>query len=193
MNRRRLVTALGTGIATVSLGAASLVRRGAAANVRFSAGRVRLSNDSGDVERVFVRPTGRVRWRNFDQPVTGARLTFRATVPGRTGWKTVHDERYALFEEGKTTGRFRYTPERVGEITLYEGTRANELFGAERDGETREETVRIAVRVTLLAASGRPARPTDEAQFGDVATLATTAVNEGATVSASGRANGGIE
>ncbi|MFC4356578.1 hypothetical protein ACFO0N_01295 [Halobium salinum] len=86
MKRRTLLGTL-AGIGTASaVGLGTFTRRGAASvETNFAANAVSLSNDTGDLSKLFITPTFRVEWSGFDEPVGKVRVLVEARAPGADG------------------------------------------------------------------------------------------------------------
>lgn len=193
-DRRRVLKGVGLLGASAVAGGAGLVSMSgsaAAASAVFSVSDAGVTTNDGTVDRVFISPSGDIEWHDFDESIEHIRVRFRAKVDGTTDYETVFDETYALGDYGGHHGSFEDAS--IPEITLYQGERANTLFGQPADGESRTRTVSVELRVDLLNAENALADPTDEARVSDADSFSATATNAAGEVTVSASATAGME
>ncbi len=181
----------GTGAAT-ALGAGGLVAMsgsGAAASADFSASKVTAASDDGEIQSVFIEPTGQVNWQNFDESIEEVQVTISAKIEGVTSMQQKFQAKFGTGSNAGTDGSWDYSG--THRITLYDGSAADP-FEQPDDGTVQKQTVVLKVEVALLDANGNVADPNDEAVFSDTATMNVHIKNRQASAGGNGQANGGV-
>ena len=194
MNRRTFMRTAGVG------GAAALVGVGlfgdtaaAASETTFTATNPEVATADGTISSVYIAPAGTVEWRDFDESIEQMRIRFDSKVDGGQ-YKTVVDETFPLPTDAGARGQagsFDYQ-DVTDRITLYAGGAANQ-FEQSDDGAKKATPVTVRVRITLLNVAGEKADPAEKADLSATADFEVVVENEGATASATGAANPGIE
>lgn len=190
--------AVGIG-ASVGLGGLITMTDGAAAAKNsFDAKSAEVTTDDGTVSRVFVVPSGSVKWQNFDEPVQYISITISSRVLNSsdkaiTGWTQALDKQWDIGQHASTDGEFNN--QQLGEIDLYGGDSGNDvsLFAEADDGGSLQRKVQLKITVTLLNSSQTACDPSDTAVMEDTVIFSTTTTNAEASSSASGTMDGGIE
>ena len=194
MNRRTFVKTAGIGGAATLVGVGLFGDRAAAASdTSFTATNPEISTSDGTISSVYIAPTGTVEWHNFDESVERLRISFDSKVDGGQ-FETVVDETLALPKGDDTrgqSGKFDYQ-DVTDRITLYSGAKANR-FEQDADGEEKSTPVSVRVRITLLNNAGEKIDPAAKASLSATATFEVVVGNKGASATASGAANPGIE
>ena len=126
--RRQVIGGIG-GLAVASVGAGMFADRVTALRTDFTIDDVTVTNDTGDVSRVFVRPGFDIRWAGFEEPVGRVRVFVEARAHGAEVYQPVFqmtpavDDGDAPFgsEQAGTTGYYIAGEEdRWWEITLFD-------------------------------------------------------------------------
>jgi hypothetical protein len=125
---RRQVLGGVAGLAVGGVGIGAFSRPGAALRTSFRVNDVDVRNDTGDVTRVFIRPTFDVRWGGFDEPVGRVRIVVEAKTRGEETYQPVFQMTPVLDgdnefgrEQGGTSGHYLADgDDRWWEITLFD-------------------------------------------------------------------------
>ncbi|KTG10419.1 hypothetical protein AUR64_12710 [Haloprofundus marisrubri] len=136
MQRRTLIKSVAGigGASALGFGGIAAFSGTAAANVttNFSANEVTLTNDTGDLSKLFITPTFRVEWEGFDQPVGKVRVLVEARARGADGdagewspvfratpWINTNTEGTVSESAPATTGFYDTGDDGWGPITLF--------------------------------------------------------------------------
>ncbi|MFC5970589.1 hypothetical protein ACFPYI_04520 [Halomarina salina] len=196
IDRRGVLKGMGVAGGAALVGGAGVTAfSGAAAaeaSATFTVSSTSLATHDGTVQRVYITPSGGIDWANFDEEVDGVRVRFSAKVEGSTSYETVWDRTYdGLGGHGGYSGSFDNVS--AGDVTLYSGDRADDLFGEPEDGTSRTRTVHVKLQVDLLNASGALADPNEHASVSDSDTFSATSTNREGEVSITASADSGME
>lgn len=202
MERRKLLRRAG-GIGVIAaLGGGALVGLSgniAAASGSISANDVTESNDTGDVDRVYIQPEGQVTWANFDQDVQEIRLeVFYGLMESGSlnpNDSSQVDGSYSTTVTPDSTGTTGNWTGSAPEIDLYGGNSSvsDAEFDHGSDGSSESNRVALAYRITLLNSNGSRVDPEQKASFTINTAFRATTVNQGAETGASGNSNTGME
>ena len=195
MNRRNFIKTAAVGGAAALVGAGLFGDRAAAAesDTEFTATNPEVTTADGTITSVYIAPTGTVEWQNFDESVEQMRIRFDSTIEDGQ-FETVVDETFVLPEDAGArglAGSFDYQ-DVTDRITLYAGAEANQ-FEQSDDGAKKSTPVSVRVRISLLNGAGEKVDPPEKADLSATATFEVVVENEGASATATGAANPGIE
>lgn len=155
------------------------------------ADKVTAAAPGGDVDRLFIAPTGGIQWENFDEAVTQLAVTVESKYHGDDSYSTDASQTFDL--GGDVAGKSgEWTWDGGAQMTLMQG-KATSRLDVEKDGATASSTVDVRITAGLLGGDGEKCDPAGEASVVLNWTLPVEVTNKPASAGGSGSLNGGAE